>query len=159
VLDYRFLADFQALTFFFILSASLLFFSSALPSFPNAPPPATLLRGGNYFSGRCRKNQFPRSALPSSPHPRRRRPCCAEEIIFPVVAGKTNFPAPHFLRHPSPRRLFPTALRQRPCCAVKLFFRAVPEKPISPLRSSFVTPHPAAFSQHPGSAPDIEREM
>ena len=31
-----------------------------------------------------------------------------------------------------------------PCCAVKLFFRAVPEKPISPLRTSFVTPRPAA---------------
>ena len=31
-----------------------------------------------------------------------------------------------------------------PCCAVKLFFRAGPEKPISPLRTSFVTPRPAA---------------
>ena len=27
-----------------------------------------LLRGRNYFSGRCRKNQFLRSALPSSPY-------------------------------------------------------------------------------------------
>ena len=26
------------------------------------------------------------------------------EIIFPDGAGKTNFPAPHFLRHPTPRR-------------------------------------------------------
>jgi len=26
------------------------------------------------------------------------------EIIFPDGAGKTNFPAPPFLRHPTPRR-------------------------------------------------------
>jgi len=32
-----------------------------------SPAAATLLRGGNYFSGRGRKNQFPRFALPSSP--------------------------------------------------------------------------------------------
>ena len=37
------------------------------PHFAHGPAAATLLRGGNNFSGRCRKNQFPRSALPSSP--------------------------------------------------------------------------------------------
>ena len=31
-----------------------------------------------------------------------------------------------------------------PCCAVKLFFRTGPEKPISPLRTSFVTQRSAA---------------
>ncbi len=29
------------------------------------------------------------------------------EIIFPAASGKTNFPAPHFLRHPALRRHFP----------------------------------------------------
>jgi len=27
------------------------------------------------------------------------------EIIFPAASGKTNFPAPHLLRHPPLRRL------------------------------------------------------
>ena len=41
------------------------------PHFAHGPAAATLLRGGNNFSGRCRKNQFPRSAPPSSPSARR----------------------------------------------------------------------------------------
>jgi len=41
------------------------------------------------------------------------------EIIFPDGAGKTNFPAPHFLRHPTPRRPFPTAPAPHPISSVK----------------------------------------
>ena len=53
------------------------------PCFAHSPAAATLLRGGNYFSGRGRKNQFPRSALPSSPLPRCRRPlpCCRRPLL------------------------------------------------------------------------------
>jgi len=33
-------------------------------------------------------------------------PLLRGEIIFPAASGKTNFPAPHFLRHPTPLRPF-----------------------------------------------------
>ena len=56
--------------------------------------------------------------LLTAPRPRR-RPCSAEEIIFPDGAGKTNFPAPHLLRHPTPRRPFPTAPALLPISSVK----------------------------------------
>ena len=48
--------------------------------------------------------------------------------------------APPSSPHASPP--FPPPLRRQPCCTVKLFFRTGPEKPISPLRTSFVTPRP-----------------
>ena len=54
-----------------------------------------------------------------------------------------------FRRHPSPTHAVGDPASRR-----KLFFRTGPKKPISPLRTSFVTPRPAAdFSLRPGIAP------
>jgi len=68
---------------------------------------------------------------PILPTALRRRTLLRGEIIFPVVAGKTNCPAPHLLRHPTPRRHFPPPAGESRSCG----------------------------RGGPGSSPDFEREM
>ena len=103
--------------------------------FPHGTAAATLLRGGNYFSGRCRKNQFPRFALPSSPHLRPpANPAAAAAVVpAPLPISSVNCKTLKYnLLHKRGVSVFDTPLLSNPLKISTLHFTPLSPSPLRP---------------------------